>query len=199
MRKIKCINPICGKTFNYNEQKNPNAKKIRCAHCKFVQPIDKPVVAPPLPQPPPPPPPPKSSIKEIGWLVIHDEHTKTATFQLRKGVNLIGRKSSSTPSDVNIAIKTEDLFMSREHCSIEVREGNDGNYEYLLSDRNSANGSYLNEENRLSSSRIYSLRDGDTVQAGRTKLVLKLPSTVNDSHEAEDWVKRTDYSRTIIN
>lgn len=40
MIKINCSNPICGKSFHYDETKFPNAKKVKCPHCQTVQPLD---------------------------------------------------------------------------------------------------------------------------------------------------------------
>jgi hypothetical protein len=141
----------------------------------------------------------------IGWLVIHDEYTDTYTFNLRKGINRIGRDSDSTSLDVNIRIKTKDQYMSRHHCDIEVRwKTRKSAHEYVLSDKAyqgkkaSSNGTFLNAGNRLSAWDEILLKDGDTIQVGRTKLVLKLPSDVGSSRDAENWVKETDYFKTII-
>ena len=89
--------------------------------------------------------------------------------------------------------------MSRYHCDIEVKwlHGKD-TYEYRLSDRNSSNGTFVNAGNRLTRSNEITLRDGDTVQIGRTKLVLKLPTSVSSSKDAEKWVQSTDHFKTII-
>ena len=160
----------------------------------------------------PPPPPiqrtpktPSQSEDTIGWLIIHDEYTETYTFNLRKGINRIGRDSDSTALDVNIRIRTQDQYMSRHHCDIEVRWQNGKNaHEYVLSDKAyqgkkaSSNGTFVNGGKRLSAWEEVLLKDGDTVQVGRTKLVLKLPSAVGSLRDAESWVKETDYFKTII-
>jgi pSer/pThr/pTyr-binding forkhead associated (FHA) protein len=142
---------------------------------------------------------------EIGWLIIHDENTDSYTFDLRKGINRIGRNSDTTDQDVNIRIKTQDRFMSRHHCDIEVRWKSGKNvYEYVLSDKAyqrkkaSANGTFVNAGRQLSPRDEILLNDGDTIQVGRTKLVLKLHSTVGNLQEAESWVREMDYFKTII-
>ena len=163
----------------------------------------------PAPAPPPTPQRVQRAISEsedsIGWLVIHDEYTDTSTFNLRKGINRIGRDSDSTALDVNIRVRTKDQYMSRHHCDIEVRWKTGKNaHEYVLSDkayqgkRASSNGTFLNAGNRISAWDEILLKDGDTVQVGRTKMVLKLPSAVGSSRDAESWVKETDYFKTII-
>jgi len=71
-------------------------------------------------------------------------------------------------------------------------------HEYVLTDRNSSNGTFVNAGKRLSKRATVSLRDGDTIQVGRTKLVLKLPDSVDNSRDAELVVGPTPYLKTII-
>ena len=254
MLKITCNNPVCGSLFNFNEERNPTAKKVMCPKCKNVQTLQEsrvqqkeddfdwlksddgpnvsaaPVIrqvftnepqrqsnefedfAPPKTTKDAPVTPQRKTPKalgmredEIGWLIIHDENTDTYTFDLRKGINRIGRHSDSTDEDVNIRIRTQDRYMSRHHCDIEVRWKSGKNvYEYVLSDRAyqrkkaSSNGTFVNAGRQLSVRDEIFLKDGDTVQVGRTKLVLKLPSAVGNLQEAESWVRETDYFKTII-
>lgn len=235
----------------FNEQKYPNATKVRCPKCKGTQPlnasggastppieeeedldwlrskeaanISSPVITPSLNSKPqqeeapeedffsvkktPPParatPPVRKQRpiqpQRIGWLVIHDEYTDTYTFDLRKGINRIGRQSDSTPRDVTIAIHTKDKYMSRHHCNIEVQWlERESRHEYVLTDRNSSNGTFVNAGKRLSKRAAISLQDGDTIQVGRTKLVLKLPTSVENSQAAQRSVEQADYLKTII-
>ena len=127
------------------------------------------------------------------------EKTATKHNELRNGNNKIGRLSKSTPKDVNIAINTKDTYMSRHHCDLIVRWSQNKNvYEYILSDRKSVNGIFINEERRLSRSEEVFLNDGDNIQLGRTKLILKTPTAVRDSEEAERYVQESDYFKTII-
>lgn len=37
MITIHCSNPICGKSFLYDEEKFPGAKKVQCPYCKTIQ------------------------------------------------------------------------------------------------------------------------------------------------------------------
>lgn len=250
MKKLTCSNPVCGKTFNFDELKFPKAKQVQCPHCKTLQPLDGAQAPPPTddewdkiisrPSPPPmqrveppkvpvspsrsvesfedrsepgkeeffarsdtkprpAPPPPASQKGQPGWLVIHDERTDTETFPLREGINRIGRRANDTPRDVNIIINTRDTYISRQHCEIEVRHiSNRNEYEYILSDRTSLNGTYVNAGKRLARGQFVPLRDGDTVQIGRTKLVLVLPSSASSAKGAQDKVRSTDYFHTII-
>ena len=263
MRKITCINTACRTNFNFYDEKNPNAKMVKCPKCGNVQSLDavapqavfddadwmKPPDAkvkhiPPIerekgrdddwlivpdhliktPSPPPPVqvdkgnerdddwsrkpkemPKPKQVDDRIGWLIIHDEFTPTYTFDLRKGVNRIGRESETTDQDVSVRIATQDQYMSRHHCDIEARWHSVKNvYEYVLSDKeyqrkpHSKNGTFVNGSSRLTRRDEVLLDDGDTVQVGRTKLVLKLPSSHRQKQDAESSVREMDFFKTII-
>ena len=142
----------------------------------------------------------------IGWLVVHDEKTSAHTFQLREGINRIGRLKPTTPTNVNIGIKTNDDFMSRYHCDLEVTWNRLAKcYDYVVSDKAygsksvSTNGTYVNAASRrLSPTDEKNLKDGDTLQIGETKLILKTPSSARDAREAERKVKELDYSKTVI-
>jgi FOG: FHA domain len=135
---------------------------------------------------------------QLGWIVIHDEHTAAKTFELRKGINRIGRQSKSTKRDVNISIKTADTMMSRHHCDIEVRWNSRKNeYEYALSDY-SANGTFINAGVRLARSEEKLIQENDTIQIGRTKVVFRLSNQNNSLRDIEQSVRETEYLKTII-
>ena len=137
--------------------------------------------------------------EQAGWLIIHDENTESYTFELRKGINRIGRASNTTSRDVNIMIKTSDKYMSRHHCDIQIRWHPEKTvFEYFLTDKNSSNGTFVNAGKRLTPEREVLINDGDTIQVGRTKLVLKLPSFVSDVRDAESRVREQDFFKTII-
>ncbi len=155
---------------------------------------------------PPPDIAPATPDGNIGWLVVHDEKTSAHTFQLREGINRIGRLKPTTPTNVNIGIKTNDDFMSRYHCDLEVMWNRQAKrYDYVVSDKAygsksvSTNGTYVNAESRrLSPMDERNLKDGDTLQIGETKLILKTPSSARDARDAERKVKDLDYSKTVI-
>jgi hypothetical protein len=143
---------------------------------------------------------------DFGWLVVHDEYTKTRTYLLQEGINRIGRHSDDGMENRNISIVTEDTYMSRYHCDIEVRRHpRTQKIEYLITDKaygpkkQSTNGTYINaSRRRLTNTEEMALQDGDTVQVGATKLVLKTPEIVKNAIEAEEIVKQTDYLNTVI-
>ncbi|RIV25449.1 FHA domain-containing protein [Fibrisoma montanum] len=141
----------------------------------------------------------------IGWLIVKDELTETQTFTMQTGTNTVGRFSKTRPSTHMVV--TRDEYMSRPHCTIEVRMGRLGEPEYILRDgglingewRKSTNGTYLNgKEPGLSEyDRIY-LEDGDTIQIGETKLVLKTGNSVKSEQQAARAVDEMDYERTVV-
>ncbi|MBC7571338.1 MAG: FHA domain-containing protein, partial [Spirosoma sp.] len=79
--------------------------------------------------------------------------------------------------------------------------------EYILQDgalidgiwKNSLNGTYLNgNEPRLSQYDQFFLEDGDTIQIGETKLVLKAGTSVASQKQAAQAVEAMDYERTVV-
>jgi pSer/pThr/pTyr-binding forkhead associated (FHA) protein len=135
--------------------------------------------------------------KECGWIIVHDEHTQSQTFSLQIGQNIIGRKSESKPC--HIMIDTTDSYMSRNHCVLEVKQKGH-RYEYLISDIGSTNGTFINADKskRLKKGDVIFLKDGDVIQIGRTKVVLKTPDFAHDAHSAYTQVSNSDFSATII-
>ncbi|MCY7359019.1 MAG: FHA domain-containing protein, partial [Rudanella sp.] len=134
----------------------------------------------------------------IGWLVVHDENTTAQTFPLREGRNVVGRWSENKPADVMIA--TQDPYMSRNHSVIEVIRLVNGPYQYLISDCGSTNGTFINAnpDQRLSAYDQVYLYDGDTIQMGRTKVVIKTGQSALTSTQAGRVVGQHKYLKTII-
>lgn len=133
----------------------------------------------------------------VGWLVVHDENTKQQTHNLKMGKNIIGRNSESKPCEV--MIDTEDKYMSRNHFAIEVNLGTKG-LEYLVYDVTSTNGTFINanKENKLNQMDKVFLTDGDTIQAGRTKMVLRIKKVAGTAKNATNTVISMKHLKTII-
>jgi len=138
-----------------------------------------------------------SGSKAVGWIVVHDEHTNTQTYALQLGKNTIGRKANKP---ANVLIETADKYMSRNHCVIEAVQGRDQSYKFVLYDIGSTNGTYVNAKvrSRLGTSDEVYIKDGDTIQIGRTKVVLKTTATTRTAYDAEKTVLGTDLNETII-
>ena len=135
---------------------------------------------------------------EMGWLIVHDEVTPEQTLPIKMGKNIIGRASESKPADV--PIRTQDSYMSRNHCVIEVIRQPNGKIEYLLYDIGSTNGTFINgdKKSRLRPNMQVLLRDGDTLQIGRTKVVFKTVQQSINEAQARQTVLLSPYTPTII-
>ncbi|MEM7367185.1 MAG: FHA domain-containing protein [Bacteroidota bacterium] len=210
---VKCGN--CRVQLQFDESSlNPQRPAVKCPKCGAVNrvplniPTEKTTVQPPPAQPSSDhayestqimPSKEEEEPNELGWIIVHDENAPTQTFPLKKGPNVIGRKSVSKPAD--IMIETQDKYMSRNHCIIEVIKRAEGQgYEYVISDVGSTNGTFINadDDNRLKEGDEVYLLDGNTIQAGRTKMVLKTLKVSRTAAVALKTVIHTNYSKTII-
>lgn len=107
----------------------------------------------------------KSELK-IGVLVDNFGNV----YQLYNGINSIGRKASSSPASVQIAV--EDRYMSRNHAIIEVRNSG-GNILHIMKNGANKNPSYVNGKLIESFDQVI-LNHGDKIKLGYTELTFKL-------------------------
>lgn len=139
-----------------------------------------------------------------GWLIKHTENTESVYYELFDGENIIGRSDNIHPVDVEI---TGDNFVSRGHAVLRVFSVPPDIFIYELKDDGSKrgdkspslNGTYLNgNRTRLSSKDTYYLHDGDTIQVGMTKLVLKAKrNPLSKLEEAAGEVLTKGYTQTV--
>ncbi len=195
---------------------------VKCTNCGYPNPVmagaqpSRPAQVPPAVSPVAPAMPAQAPARqamgkasgpsELGWLVVHDENAEQQTHPLRIGRQVIGRKSVSRPCD--IMIETEDPFMGRNHCILEVKPSRSGGYEFFLSDvkmtngtpeQMSTNGTYVNAQPAaLRPKDMVYLKDGDTIQMGKTKVVIKTLISAASAQDASRIVQDTDYSPTVI-
>lgn len=184
----------------------------------IVEPPSIPVVEPPtFVEATPIPEPPKPKTEEIlfrknsnpeksgkivaGWLVVHTENRLPVTYELFEGHNIIGRPDG--PHHVDIKIE-DDKYVSRTHCTIEIKKDFIHRFIYILRDgtskqKRSTNGTYINglDDKLLTNSVVY-LKDEDTVQVGETKLAFKDINSVINQEEAASSVINTDYTKTVV-
>lgn len=134
-----------------------------------------------------------------GWLFVHDENTPMQSFDLRIGENIIGRKSSEN-NGANIAIETKDGYMSRVHCVINVIKTKAGEFQFQLSDHKAVNGTILNGviQKKLAPQEILALKDGDTIQLGATKVVLRYYKHNYNRARVQAEVEDLSYAPTVI-
>ena len=95
----------------------------------------------------------------VGWLVALNSDQRGEDFRLREGQNIIG-----TAGDADIILK--DSSVSGRHASIRYRD-----QKFLLTDLDSLNGTFVNEE-REAAARA-ELKDSDVVRIGGVSLKFK--------------------------
>lgn len=92
------------------------------------------------------------------------------TYQLRSGINTIGRKAASSPASVQIA--TDDRTMSRSHAVIEVSHAGEKTIHILRNGANKnpsfLNGSLIGQQDQLI------LNNGDRIKMGNTEMTFKI-------------------------
>ncbi|WP_165840831.1 FHA domain-containing protein [Larkinella punicea] len=218
---LTCGNPACRARLTVRVKVPTQAKEVKCPKCGYLNPLPQTLSAPEQPadgetlirekdneetwiKTPGDAKPPLPEI--LGWLIVHDEKTAAQTFNLKKGRNTVGRVSQKSPSD--LMIQTEDRYMSRPHCTLDVKINKMGQVDYVLQDgaaqpdgtrKNSQNGTFLNgQEPALHPSEQIYLKDGDTIQIGETKMVLKTFRMSESLQKAHRQVEGSDYTRTIL-
>jgi len=95
---------------------------------------------------------------DVQWL--RDEKTVS----LNLGVNTLGRMSSD-----DTGLPVNDLFISRNHATVEVIQKSNGEVEHRLSDLGSRNGTFYNDV-RLEKGDVIRLMPGDVIKVGHTRL-----------------------------
>lgn len=113
--------------------------------------------------------PGKEDVIETAYLEIRNKESKER-YPLRIGIQVIGRKSVEKFSDIPLDI--EDKTVSRTHCIIEGLKDAKDNLCYILLEKNSKNGVYLNGNKLTKDDELY-LEDGDEIQLGHTCLVFR--------------------------
>lgn len=185
---IKCGNPNCRSTLKVVISTiNPEKPLVKCPKCKRGHRVK-------LPQQ-------QNETKGKAWLIRHTENQPLETYELKMGKNTIGRKAPDPNypiPDISIT-KENDPYVSRGiHCTLEIIEAK-GHIDAIISDNNSTNGTFINDKTyRFKPGDEEYLKDGETIQVGRTKFVLKIQQSVTSKNEAQTLVQQTNYSKTII-
>lgn len=131
----------------------------------------------------------------VAWLIRHTEHQDAKNFPIYLGINILGRVMQSGK---NCILFEQDAFVSRRHALLYAISPTNFTIEDSTSaneGKASKNGTYLNGNPKKINQKT-SLKDGDTIQVGNTKLVFRL----NDEpihkiiHEVED----ADYMNTVV-
>jgi len=146
------------------------------------------------------PVPVEYKVSPPGWLLIHTEDKPMTVFALAYGENYIGRKAH--PSLSPFIVIEEDNYLSRVHAGVSIEYDQDI-YSFFLRDaemikeeRPSKNGTYLNGVNTRIREKLI-LKDGDTVQVGMTKLVIRMNGVDKSIEKIMEEVLISDHVATI--
>jgi predicted Zn finger-like uncharacterized protein len=96
-----------------------------------------------------------------------DGKTVKNLFQLKEGVNTIGRKSNKPVADILI----DDDFVSRKHVAVYL-EKKDNKLFIFLEDLNSSNGTFNAENQRLEPGKKYPMPTGKMYRVGNSSISL---------------------------
>ena len=173
-KRIKC--PKCGVVLDVKNSKNETIKQITCPSCSSSLQVkfelqEEPIEAHTYYAP-------KAS-DNIGATILAtaSKTHKSAylfyngiEFSLEIGENIIGRKGNT--SNATVQIPTDDRFMSRQHCRINVISLSDGTLKVTLRDyqnknMTSVNGMVISQGDEIR------LSNDDKITMGNTTIIFK--------------------------
>jgi len=133
----------------------------------------------------------------FGWLISHTENSPTKVYPLQVGKNYIGRKLQAgfTP----FIVIENDPYISRIHAVVDINEKPTDEC-YIMDSaasnngQPSKNGTYVNGDKKRIEEKV-GLNDGDTIQIGVTKLMLKY--NTKELKDILSEVERSGYITTI--
>lgn len=158
MQKKNVTCPNCGASLEVSNPESKEIKVVPCPKCglKLGIKFDKgqTVIASV-----------NSNKKEIGYLMCGGE-----CYELKVGINTIGRKSAKSASTVQIA--TDDMSVSRVHAEIEVVKLENENIKAILRDvrdeeKANLKPMYFGDDRMYPEDRL-DLENGDTFKIGET-------------------------------
>jgi hypothetical protein len=140
----------------------------------------------------------RSPDEPAGWLIKHTEGHPVKTYPVQTGVNFVGRKQQASLAPF-IVVEGDD-FISRVQCVMYAEEEHP--LEFYISDpsafnkgKTSKNGTYING-NPVAVTEKIKLADGDTIQMGITKFVLRYNTAEKDELVKE--VEQSKYTDTVL-
>ncbi len=175
-KRIQC--PQCGVVLDVRNSKNERVKHIACPSCATVLQINfeqqkEPLEAHTYYAP-------KQRNDDYGKTELAASPTRNQTasliykgviYNLEVGDNIIGRKGNTSKASLQIA--TEDRYMSRQHCIIQVTVLSDKSLKVILRDYQNKNMTFVNGQSIAQDDEIR-LSDGDKITMGQTTLTFKL-------------------------
>ena len=140
----------------------------------------------------------RSPGEPAGWLIRHTENQAAKTYPVHTGKNFVGRKQQASMEPF-IVIEGDD-FISRVQCVIYAEEGDAD--EFYISDpsafnngKTSKNGTYING-NPVAVTEKIKLAEGDTIQVGITKFVIRCNTA--DIEKIVQEVEESKYTETVV-
>jgi len=180
--RVKC--GTCKQLIVFDANKlNLDFPQIKCPKCKATNKLilsekqKQAIKQKPLPKP-----------KEItvfgAILVVETDGPPSQLFELRKGINTIGRLSSSFQADV--AVETADMRMSRKHALIEVFKIKDrNNWGFVLCNFENKTPIQLNDDCKMSFLDEIYLKNGDKIKIGNSILIFNVAKDVRNIVQVE--------------
>ena len=187
-KRIKC--PSCGVVLDVQNSKNELVKQITCPKCKAVLQVKFPPQQEPL-EAKTYYAPPKQPVADNGatqlasssygatQLVTDTPKISTSakllydgiSYPLEEGQNIIGRKGNTSKATIQIA--TDDRYMSRQHCSINVTTLPDGTKKAVLSNYQNKNLTSIDGQ-PIETGDAIRLTEGNSITMGHTTITFKL-------------------------
>ena len=93
------------------------------------------------------------------------------SYELEEGQNIVGRKGNTSKATIQIA--TDDHYMSRQHCAINVTTLPDGTIKAVLSNYQNKNCTMV-EDQEIETGDVVRLSDGNQITMGHTKVIFKV-------------------------
>lgn len=173
-KRIKC--PKCGVVLDVINSKNETIKQITCPSCSSALQVkfelqEEPIEAHTYYAP-------KASNNSGATILATASNTHNSAylvyngieFPLESGENIIGRKGKT--SNATVQIPTDDRFMSRQHCRVNVTFLSDGTLKVTLRDYQNKNMTSVNGVTITQGDEIR-LSNDDKIKMGNTTITFK--------------------------
>lgn len=172
-KRIKC--PSCGVVLDVKNSKNEEVKQIICPQCRCILQIRfAPIISN------------SDGATQLAYdangatqLATSTHKTITSakllfdgiSYELEEGQNIIGRKGTTSKATVQIA--TEDRYMSRQHCAINITVLPDGTKKAVLSNYQNKNLTSVDGQ-EIETGDAIRLTDGNAITMGHTTVTFKM-------------------------
>lgn len=177
--RIKC--PVCGAILETVDNPANAEKNVTCPNCKQKNKFKdfKRVASAPAAAPSDETQVGKKQDDSPGYLL---DRKTGKEYPLREGRLVVGRKPQNSPPKADIAIVTNDMYMSREHLNVDVMFGQDGHFHVYVSNAKNQNPTFVNDEPLEDGNKV-GVRHGDIIKLGETPLQFKSSNPFDDTTE----------------